>query len=149
MKPLLLMIASVVCLSACAPDNGNDGAGDPPASEKPAPVPRRADPKWGELRCQKAKNCQDPVLNVSADTIALFMTRTAPQEDKSVPTAFLCGRALAEAWSTVTGTPGYGAGLDDFFLLMIEPATCLPYADWNLKLEKYFKNHGELKNEIR
>lgn len=156
MNRLAVALVFTLFIAGCSGGGGNSSTepGPKPVPDVPTPGPK-AEPKWGDLSCQKQKNCTNEILLLSAEELVDFFiddlsNRVAPVAASPEELVFFCARHVGRAWDETFGEridPPLDL-LTDFLLAMVDPYTCTVKDDLRVQFEIYFQNTEEYKNEV-
>lgn len=109
--------------------------------------------KWGELGCQKRNRCTDIILNLDWYELLQFLetdfkaqVQNSTSQDQAI---YQCGIIIGKAWTRIFGGDGMDPQLNNFFLSMIDPVKCLAKLNLEQRLNSYFIQSREYKNEIQ
>jgi len=135
----ILALLMAMALTACA---GGGKESDKEGGQKPTPKPTL---HWGDLSCQKAGSCRNPVLHLKkADLIAYFDRFFSKPQTRGEKEIFSCGVKTYDTWAESFGPQPP----DDFLPAILQLDTCSYEKDLSDKLEIYFQNTKEYQDEI-
>ena len=140
------------------------GAGD----KGGAPVPKEKDDVkkllWGELSCQKSKDCDTDVLNLEYSIVLEFLNEVFVDPDLEIPfhlqgnsfaSTFYCGVYASKMWSLLfsefpefidVDTVDFES-IDSLMLNTLDLEDCSIISNLEEEVISYFKNTKEYKNE--
>lgn len=158
---MVLSFLVLAFLSACGgsksssggDSNGGSGSGSPPA---PSSL------KWGDLDCQKQKNCDNPILNINQYLWSTSLERSFVEGstvDKKIKTlsssdekVFICGSDFYEFVANKLASEGLNvvpeiAEVNEFARkVLVDFSSCRAHADVPVRLDQFFqdylKEHG-------
>lgn len=165
MKSMIGLLLLTLGLSACAPQpdsnpgsNSADQTGGP--TEQPGKLPGQpVEPKpailaWGDLACQRSRQCEDPVLNIGkAQWLKFFADLesldSGVDKDFSV---FRCGFRFESFLAEHFGSASVSLSPTNRHVLrfldqVFDDQHCRAQASVDTRLRNYFINTQEFKNE--
>ena len=153
-KPILIVFIGLWFVG-CGSESGS------PSSQKqiedPVKPPVVVSALWGQLDCQKNKSCQNFILNHDAEELVTFFIMQFPEdlsmEGKPARRSFYCGLDFVEKWlDQFPGdhplTEAKQNQLSGFARTLLDVTRCTNHHDVVLKMDQYFTNTKEYKNEL-
>lgn len=150
MRSLVIFLVALILTSCALKDDGRQVVMDKTEKTK-NPEPTLSE--WGDLQCQKNRNCEDAVLNIDLRDLLLFLQidfskQLRPQVNQE-EAIYRCGVIIGNAWTKQFGEDGMDPQLNNFLLQVMDPILCLVKPDFDQKINNYFIQTKEYKNEIQ
>ncbi len=155
MKNILIFLL-FFCLAACQGNgSGSDQAPGVDPKPEPKPAPGVVSLTWGELPCQKAGDCNNPVLNLNRDQLEYQLRLSFEDEVVKVypedEAAFYCGVVFSEYWEMnypdigIVDQEAY-AEIGVFGRSILDLPFCQLKDDLSEQINQYFFNTEEYKD---
>jgi hypothetical protein len=143
-----LMFALAILVVGCSSGGGSGSGGTP----TPKPGPPQSELLWGDLACQKARSCSDPVLNKAWIDLQNFfkLNFERPQVKSAQDThellIYRCGIRTQKMWTQFFHE---SIGESAFFDVTLSWEPCTYAENLEEQMTNYFKNTEEYKNESK
>lgn len=127
--------------------------GSNPVQEEEVPLPPLGQLGWGELKCQKAKDCKTIVLNVDRERLESFLEyQFSVGWEQNSSNFFKCGMEYVEKW--MEAFPEHNGCTEEefdsileFSVRVLNTETCTVKSNYKQEMKNYFILKGELENE--
>lgn len=147
MKITLAAIVLCLFLAGC----GNKGTKEQTSSpiQPPLAPVDKVEWKWGDLQCQKQRNCRNSVLNLDFAGLHGFLVQDfiALPKGHDENRAFYCGRAVMRSWQETF--PLRDKSAEQFLLTVFDPIRCQVSHLPQTALIEFLKSTEDYKNEIK